>query len=171
MSFVASPARFPGLTVETRHSAPDSQHLAHVVVAVRLSHAHAALPSRVGEPVDYARHAIAVGLTEIGFSDHSPMARDDFDNWRMRNDQLDEYVKKVRLAQKTFPQLTIRLALEVDYLRDRKAGFANWPRVIRGLFHRLGHYVSDSWAIDDPSKLSNGNIAIRSRSGKFILSG
>jgi histidinol-phosphatase (PHP family) len=37
-----------------------------------------------GEPVDYARHAVAAGLTEIGFSDHSPMLRDDFDNWRMR---------------------------------------------------------------------------------------
>ena len=27
----------------------------------------------VGEPVDYARRALEVGLTEIGFSDHSPM--------------------------------------------------------------------------------------------------
>src|ERR1041385_4354562 len=36
-----------------------------------------------GEPVDYARPALEAGLTEIGFSDHSPMARDDFDNWRM----------------------------------------------------------------------------------------
>src|SRR5205823_3238559 len=48
-----------------------------------------------GEPVDYARRALEVGLTEIGFTDHSPMARDDFDDWRMRNDQLDEYVEKV----------------------------------------------------------------------------
>ena len=31
-----------------------------------------------GEPVDYARRALEVGLTEIGFSDHSPMPRDDF---------------------------------------------------------------------------------------------
>jgi len=42
-----------------------------------------------GEPVDYARHASELGLTEIGFSDHSPMPRDDFDNWRMRAGQLD----------------------------------------------------------------------------------
>jgi len=39
-----------------------------------------------GEPVDYARRALEVGLTEIGFSDHSPMRRDDFDDWRMRFD-------------------------------------------------------------------------------------
>ena len=30
-----------------------------------------------GEPVDYARRAVEIGLDEIGFSDHSPMARDD----------------------------------------------------------------------------------------------
>ena len=36
-----------------------------------------------GEPVEYAKHAVAIGLDEIGFSDHSPMRHDDFDNWRM----------------------------------------------------------------------------------------
>jgi histidinol-phosphatase (PHP family) len=108
-----------------------------------------------GEPGEYARHALAAGLTEIGFSDHSPMPDDDFDNWRMYANQLDEYVAKVRQAQQDFPDLTIRLALEVDYL----PGYENW---IRGLAARhpwdyfIGsvHYVSDSWAIDDPQKLS-----------------
>ena len=78
----------------------------------------------VGEPVDYARRAVEIGLTEIGFSDHSPMPRDEFDNWRMFDRQLDEYVAKVQLAQKEFPQLTIRLALEVDYL----PGHEDWIR-------------------------------------------
>jgi histidinol-phosphatase (PHP family) len=108
-----------------------------------------------GEPGEYAKRALEIGLTEIGFSDHSPMPRDDFDNWRMFDRQLDEYVAKVRRAQKDFPQLTIRLALEVDYL----PGYEDW---IRGLAARhpwdyfIGsvHYVSDSWAIDDPQKLS-----------------
>jgi histidinol-phosphatase (PHP family) len=108
-----------------------------------------------GETGEYARHALAIGLTEIGFSDHSPMPRDDFDNWRMYDRQLDEYVAKVRQAQKDFPQLTIRLALEVDFL----SGYEDW---IRGLAARhpwdyfIGsvHYVSDSWAIDDPQQLS-----------------
>jgi histidinol-phosphatase (PHP family) len=108
-----------------------------------------------GEPVDYARRAVELGLTEIGFSDHSPMRRDDFDNWRMRADQLDEYVAKVRLAQKTFPQLTIRLALEVDYL----PGHEDWIRELAvrhpwDYFIGSVHYVSESWDIDNPAKLS-----------------
>jgi len=108
-----------------------------------------------GEPVDYARRAVEIGLTEIGFSDHSPMRQDNFDNWRMNLSQLDEYVEKVRLAQKKFPQLTIRLALEVDYL----PGHENWIRELAArhpwdYFIGSVHYVSDSWAIDSPYKLS-----------------
>ncbi len=108
-----------------------------------------------GEPVEYARHAVAVGLDEIGFSDHSPMRQDNFDNWRMNQDQLDEYVEKVRLAQKTFPQLTIRLALEVDYL----PGHEDWIRELAArhpwdYFIGSVHYVSDNWDIDNPAKLS-----------------
>ena len=108
-----------------------------------------------GEPVDYARHALAVGLTEIGFTDHSPMPRDDFDDWRMRADQLDEYVEKVRRAQKEFPQLTIRLGLEVDYL----PGYEDWIKQLAArhpwdYFIGSVHYVSETWAVDNPYKLS-----------------
>jgi len=108
-----------------------------------------------GEPLAYAQHAVEVGLTEIGFSDHSPMQRDDFDNWRMRLDQLDEYVDKVRRAQKDVPQLSIRLALEVDYL----PGHEDWIRELAArhpwdYFIGSVHYISDSWAIDNPYQLS-----------------
>jgi histidinol-phosphatase (PHP family) len=109
----------------------------------------------VGEPVEYARRAVELGLTEIGFSDHSPMARDDFDDWRMFDRQLDEYVAKVRLAQEQFPQLTIRLALEVDFLPGQEDWIRNlatrhpWDYFIGSV-----HYVSDTWDIDNPAKLS-----------------
>jgi histidinol-phosphatase (PHP family) len=108
-----------------------------------------------GEPVEYARHAVEIGLSEIGFSDHSPMRRDDFDNWRMRFDQLDEYVEKVGRAQKEFPRLTIRLALEVDFL----PGQEDWIRELAArhpwdYFIGSVHYISDSWDIDNPAKIS-----------------
>ncbi len=109
----------------------------------------------VGEPDEYARRALEIGLTEIGFSDHSPMRQDNFDNWRMNFSQLDEYVEKVRRTQKNFPQLTIRLALEVDFI----PGHEDWIRELAArhpwdYFIGSVHYVSDSWAIDDPQKLS-----------------
>lgn len=108
-----------------------------------------------GEPVEYARRAIEVGLTEIGFSDHSPMARDDFDDWRMYDRQLAEYVEKVQRARREFPQLTIRLALEVDYLPGQEEWICDlaarhpWDYFIGSV-----HYVADDWAVDNPHKLS-----------------
>jgi len=108
-----------------------------------------------GEPTEYARRALALGLAEIGFSEHSPMPRDDFDHWRMYARQLDEYVASVRRAQTEFPDLTIRLALEVDYL----PGGEDWIRQLAArhpwdYFIGSVHYVFDSWAIDDPQKVS-----------------
>ena len=108
-----------------------------------------------GHPREYAAHAVERGLTEIGFSDHSPMARDNFDDWRMRLDQLDEYVESVQEARQDFPQLTIRLALEVDYL----TGQEHWIRDLAGrhswdYFIGSVHYISNGWDIDNPSKIS-----------------
>lgn len=109
----------------------------------------------VGEPVEYAAHAVKMGLTEIGMSDHSPMDRDDFDNWRMRLDQLDEYVEKVQRARREFPGLVIKLGLEVDYL----PGYEDWVRRLAArhpwdYFIGSVHYVSDTWDLDNPQKLS-----------------
>ena len=109
----------------------------------------------IGEPPEYAAHAAACGLREIGFSDHSPMRQDDFDNWRMRLDQLEGYVQSVRQAQRDFPGLQIKLGLEVDYL----PGHEDWIRELAGRYawdYFIGsvHYVSDSWAIDNPEHLT-----------------
>ena len=106
-----------------------------------------------GEPTEYAAHALKVGLTEIGFSDHSPMQEDDFDDWRMRDNQVAEYVAKVEQARKDHPQLHIRLALEVDFLPDR----VDWIRQLAARHpwdYLIGsvHYVSGGWDIDSPFK-------------------
>jgi histidinol-phosphatase (PHP family) len=108
-----------------------------------------------GEPTEYARRAIELGLDQIGFSDHSPMPQDNFDNWRMNLDQLDLYVQKVLQARRDHPTLTIRLALEVDYL----PGHEEWIRDLATRYpwdYLIGsvHYVSEAWAIDDPASLS-----------------
>ncbi len=108
-----------------------------------------------GEPTEYAARAVGLGFTEIGFSDHSPMLQDDFDDWRMRIGQLDEYVAKVEQARRAHPQLKIKLALEVDYI----PGHEGWIRELAArhpwdYFIGSVHYVSDSWAVDNPAKLS-----------------
>ena len=109
----------------------------------------------VGEPTELAAHAVKVGLEEIGFSDHNPMRRDDFDNWRMMVSELDDYVDRVNKAKRDFPQLKIKLALETDFL----PGYEDWIRELASRHpwdYLIGsvHYISDSWDIDNPSKIS-----------------
>lgn len=108
-----------------------------------------------GTPTEYAARAVALGFDEIGFSDHNPMARDDFDDWRMRLDQLDHYVELVAQARQEHPTLRIKLALEVDYL----PGCEDWIRDLAArhpwdYFIGSVHYVSDDWDIDNPKKLA-----------------
>ena len=108
-----------------------------------------------GEPIELAAQAVLAGLTEMGFSDHNPMAQDDFDDWRMYLADLDAYVEKVERARREYPQLAIKLAMEVDFI----PGYEDWVRDLAArhpwdYFIGSVHYVSAEWAIDNPQHLS-----------------
>ncbi|HEV2391651.1 MAG TPA: histidinol-phosphatase HisJ family protein [Verrucomicrobiae bacterium] len=109
----------------------------------------------VGEPVELAEQALRVGLEEIGFSDHNPMPQDNFDEWRMNPGELDEYVTKVEQARRKYPQMRIKLALEVDFI----PGYEDWVRELRArhpwdYFIGSVHYLTPPWAIDNPAQMS-----------------
>lgn len=108
-----------------------------------------------GEPAELAARAVLLGLKELGFSDHAPMPQDDFDDWRMRAADLDRYVAEVEQARRDHPDLVIKLALEVDYL----PGCEDWIRDLAArhpwdYFIGSVHYVSESWAIDNPAQMA-----------------
>lgn len=108
-----------------------------------------------GEPDELAAQGVRAGLTELGFSDHNPMAKDDFDNWRMKLEELDAYVEKVERTRREYPNLVIKLAMEVDFI----PGYEDWVRDLAArhpwdYFIGSVHYVSPSWAIDNPQQLS-----------------
>ncbi len=104
-----------------------------------------------GEPEAYAAHAVSLGFEEIGFSDHNPMRKDGFDNWRMNLSDMASYLGSVRVAREMHPGLRILVGLEVDYL----PGHEDWIRELAAMHpwdYLIGsvHYIED-WAIDDPS--------------------
>lgn len=109
----------------------------------------------VGEPIELATHALRIGLTEIGFSEHNPMVRDDWDDWHMLQADFDTYIEKVEQARKALPNLRIKLALEMDFI----PGQENWIRRLAARYpwdYLIGavHYVSDSWDLDNPKRIS-----------------
>src|ERR1051326_5255995 len=70
----------------------------------------------IGEASDYAAQAVKLGLPEIGFSEHNPMPREDYDSWHIFERDLDNYVEQVRKARRDHPTLQIKLALEMDFI-------------------------------------------------------
>jgi histidinol-phosphatase (PHP family) len=107
-----------------------------------------------GWPVDFAQRALQLGLDEIGFADHSPMPSA-FDDWRMLHEELPRYFESVEQARARYPQLTIRLGLEVDYLPENAA----WWEQLRAMApwdYWIGsvHYLPDGMEVDNPKYLS-----------------
>jgi len=111
-----------------------------------------------GLPVEFAARAVECGVSEIGFSDHSPVENDDQDDWRMLAGELDDYVAMVAEAQKKFPALNIKLGLEVDFI----PGHERWIQTMADRYdwdYFIGsvHYVFGNWDFDNPAKLDQWN--------------
>ena len=106
-----------------------------------------------GEPWELAAQAVQKGLSEIGFSEHNPMIRDDWDDWHMVRNDLELYVANVEKARQDVPDLQIKLALETDYIPGHEA----WVRELReqadfDYFIGSVHYITDTFDIDNPNK-------------------
>lgn len=107
-----------------------------------------------GEPVDYVRSAVKLGLDEIGLSDHNPMPTE-VDDWRMLLEDFPRYLEMVAEAREAFPDYPVRLGMEVDFLIgqeswvEKLAGMADFDYLIGAV-----HYISPEWDIDNPKHLS-----------------
>ncbi len=104
-----------------------------------------------GWPDAYAKAAIKCGLTEIGFSDHNPMAKK-FDDWRMEYEEFPRYLDLVQASQQQFSDnLTIRLGLECDFIPGQESWIDKLSQQA-GFDYLIGsvHYLEPDWAVDDP---------------------
>ncbi|MCS1410434.1 MAG: Histidinol-phosphatase [Verrucomicrobia subdivision 3 bacterium] len=107
-----------------------------------------------GEPTELAARAVAVGIPEIGFSEHNPMIRNDWDHWHMEIENLELYLEKIHQAQEDHPQLVIKYGLEVDYIPGHEAWICELAdRYPWDYFIGSVHYISDSFDIDNPEKI------------------
>ena len=104
-----------------------------------------------GEPLEYAKKALDVGLGEIGFSDHSPMNEDGFDDWRMLKSELPDYIYNVKATQEQVKDIPIKLGLEIDYFEnghawiEKLSKMANYDYLIGSV-----HYIAPGFDIDNP---------------------
>lgn len=110
--------------------------------------------------MDYARVAVERGLGELGFADHNPMPGY-FDAWRMAKEDLPRYFEAVEEARAAFPQLSIKLGLECDFIAGQEkwieqlAEMASWDYLIGSV-----HYLPQGWEVDNPAYVGRyvGNV-------------
>jgi histidinol-phosphatase (PHP family) len=104
-----------------------------------------------GAPQEYVEQAIQLGLKEIGFSDHAPMAHKRMPGITMDFSELPQYHAMIEDVRQRFAgQISIKVALEADYLpgyeAKTKAMIEAYPYdYIIGSVHFI-----DDWAFDDP---------------------
>jgi histidinol-phosphatase (PHP family) len=107
----------------------------------------------VGRMEEYVAQARAQGLSEIGFSDHlylywRPVGGRD-PELAMGEHELDAYVEDVLRLRRANPDLTIRLAIEADYVVGHEAELRRilerypWDYVLGSV-----HFIGD-WGFDD----------------------
>lgn len=109
-----------------------------------------------GTVQDYVRHAHAIGLNEIGFSDHTPFPIHFDEESRMSPDDFPLYMHWVQSAQTLGDELGIkvRCALEMDFVKDRMSEIEQFMK--KTDFDYLicsCHYVQN-FAFDHPKYIS-----------------
>jgi histidinol-phosphatase (PHP family) len=113
-----------------------------------------------GEPREYVERAIALGMTEMGFSDHLPFLAGwtpgygiPADDWAMGLGEIDAYVSMIQgLAAEYRADLRILVGIEADYIEETLAETAavleQYPfEYVIGSVHLLG----DGFAFDHPA--------------------
>jgi histidinol-phosphatase (PHP family) len=107
---------------------------------------------------EYVAHARRVGLTDFGFSDHLhlywlPVDERDSE-LAMAEEELEAYVEDVLRLRRDNPDLTIRLAIEADYVDGHDAELRAvlerypWDYVLGSV-----HFI-ERWGLDDERYLS-----------------
>lgn len=123
-----------------------------------------------GTMESYVEHAMARGIREFGFSDHSHwMLHDKERRYAMQEEELDDYVTDVLRLQERYDRdgqdsFHIRLGMEMDFIPSRLDMARDaiqryeWDYLI-GSVHNIGFEklqapeMYDSWHIDDVCEL------------------
>ena len=107
----------------------------------------------VGQPEEYAAHAVKVGLEEIGFSDHAPLVSHEDPSITMNIKDLPEYYQMIEEVRSKYKnELRIKVSIEADFIpgyEDKtKAILDDYPYdYIIGSVHFI-----KNWGFDNPNE-------------------
>ncbi|MCF6169688.1 MAG: histidinol-phosphatase [Bacteroidales bacterium] len=88
-------------------------------------HQHSLFSDGKAEPEAFASKAVQLGLTTIGFSEHSPLP---FDNsFSLKEERVNDYIETIDALKEEYKgRLFIYRALEMDFIPDMSTDFSYW---------------------------------------------
>ncbi|MBN2565485.1 MAG: histidinol-phosphatase HisJ family protein [Candidatus Eisenbacteria bacterium] len=108
-----------------------------------------------GEPAEYVRRAVELGLPEIGFADHMPLLRIRDEHLTMEPEELPDYVKLITDLRDSRNDITIRLGIEMDYIPGQMDEIWQAASGIEfDYVYGAVHYI-DGWDFGDSRHLSS----------------
>lgn len=118
-------------------------------------HQHTLFSDGKAIPEKYAEMAIELGMTTIGFSEHSPLP---FDNaFSLKEENIDAYISQIDALKENYKeQLNIYRALEMDYVPGMSEDFDFWRERCKvdyliGSIHLVKpEGVDELWFTDGP---------------------
>lgn len=109
----------------------------------------------IGEPDDYVREAIGMGLSEIGFADHMPLLGTRDERLTMAPEDLTRYVDIVLDLRESVDEIGIKLGIEMDYFPGRMEEIWEAASVFDfDYVYGSVHYI-DGWGFSDSRHLSS----------------
>jgi histidinol-phosphatase (PHP family) len=124
-------------------------------------HLHTPLCQHATGPMEaYVERAIELGLREVGFSDHNPLPRGFSANVRMKESELEYYVRRVVDLQYQYRgKIDVLLGLELDYVQGLEDYLAQqiaaypWDYILGSV-----HYLDPECRIGSWTKNYPGSI-------------
>ncbi len=106
-------------------------------------HIHTTFSDGKAAPEDYLDAAIVSGISEIGFSEHLSLFREN-QEWCMNPSNVPEYIEYVEKLRDNTTGLIIRTGLEIDYFTGKEKEIESFLNPLN-LDYRIGsvHYLGE----------------------------
>lgn len=118
----------------------------------------------IGEPQEYVEQALALGLQEIGFSDHAPLVSHEDPSITMSFEQLPRYQQMLEVLRDQYADkgITVRVGIEADFIpgyeEKTKAILDAYPYdYVYGSVHFIGDFAFDNPTQKERLKTNNIN--------------
>jgi histidinol-phosphatase (PHP family) len=121
-------------------------------------HIHTSFSDGKSSPEDYIASAIAAGLSEIGFSEHLSLFKENQD-WCMNPENTSSYINYINKLKENVTDIQVKTGLEIDFIPGKEKEIENFLSNLN-LDYRIGsvHYLGEKTVDAGPEFYEGKNI-------------